>query len=29
MYNMHKESETEIRKMNNFTNGESFFQKSS
>ena len=29
MYNMHKESEAEIRKMNNFMNGESFFQKSS
>jgi len=29
MYNMHKESEAEIRKMNNFTNEESFFKKSS
>ena len=27
MYNMHKESEAEIRKMNNFMNGESFFKK--
>ena len=27
MYNMHKESEAEIRKMNNFMNGESFFSK--
>ena len=29
MYNMHKESETEIRKLNNFMNGEGFFQKTS
>ena len=29
MYNMHKESRSGNKKMNNFMNGESFFQKTS